>query len=74
MWESINAELLLFIFLPPLVFGEAMSLNWYHVKGGFFQALFLAGPGVLVGAIMVQRFVSTFALQGVSTTSLLFLN
>lgn len=30
---DIKADVLLFIFLPPLIFGEAMSLNWYHVKG-----------------------------------------
>lgn len=49
-WTDINAELLLFVFLPPLIFGEAMSLNWHHLKGGFFQAVLLAGPGVLIGA------------------------
>ena len=53
IWESINAELMLFVFLPPLVFGEAMSLNWYHLKGGLLQALILAGPGVLIGAALV---------------------
>ena len=49
-WTGINGELLLFVFLPPLIFGEAMSLNWYHVQGGLIQAIILAGPGVLVGA------------------------
>jgi NhaP-type Na+/H+ or K+/H+ antiporter len=49
-WVNIDADLLLFVFLPPLIFGEAMNLNWHHVKGGFFQALLLAGPGVLIGA------------------------
>lgn len=53
LWESINAELMLFVFLPPLVFGEAMSLNWYHLKGGLLQSLILAGPGVLIGAALV---------------------
>ena len=58
LWESINAELMLFVFLPPLVFGEAMSLNWYHLKGGLLQSLILAGPGVLIGAALV--FFSSF--------------
>lgn len=41
---------MLFIFLPPLVFGEAMSLNWYYAMGGYTQALLLAGPGVIIGS------------------------
>ena len=32
-WVRIDADLMLFIFLPPLLFGEAMSLNWNHVNG-----------------------------------------
>ena len=60
-WLQIDAELLLFVFLPPLIFGEAMSLNWYHLKGGFMQSVILAGPGVLIGA----------ALMGVATKLLL---
>lgn len=52
-WSRIDAELMLFVFLPPLIFGEAMSLNWFFVIGGFVQSLILAGPGVLVGAAMM---------------------
>ena len=52
-WENIDADLMLFVFLPPLIFGEAMGLNWYHVKGGFVQSLLLAGPGVVVGALLM---------------------
>jgi phosphate starvation-inducible membrane PsiE len=28
-WSKIDSELIFFIFLPVLVFGEAMSLKWY---------------------------------------------
>ena len=52
-WVNIDADLLLFAFLPPLIFGEAMNLNFYHVRGGFLQAVILAGPGVLIGAALV---------------------
>lgn len=55
-WVNIDADLLLFVFLPPLIFGEAMNLNWHHVKGGFFQSLLLAGPGVLIGAGVMGGF------------------
>lgn len=55
-WSAMDAELLLFIFLPPLIFGEAMSLNWFHVKGSVSQAVLLAGPGVLIGAGIMGGF------------------
>lgn len=56
-WVNIDADLIVFVFLPPLVFGEAMNLNWHHVKGAFFQSCLLAGPGVLMGAAMMGCFV-----------------
>eukprot|EP01031_Cornospumella_fuschlensis_P035805 gene35805-43429_t len=55
-WVNINADLLLFAFLPPLIFGEAMYLNWHHVKGAFLQSAILAGPGVLIGAALMGVF------------------
>eukprot|EP01039_Chlorochromonas_danica_P001214 gene1214-1324_t len=55
-WVGINADLMLFVFLPPLIFGEAMYLNWYHVKGGLIQSIILAGPGVLIGAALMGVF------------------
>lgn len=55
-WASIDADLMLFVFLPPLIFGEAMGLNWYHIKGGLLQSLILAGPGVVVGAVVMGCF------------------
>ena len=36
-WVNIKADLILYVFLPALLFGEAMNLNWYQVKGGFMQ-------------------------------------
>ena len=33
MWLSINPDLILYIFLPILVFGESMNLNWHHLEG-----------------------------------------
>ena len=49
-WIQIDAELLLFIFLPPLVFGEAMTQNIFHLRKAAGQAFLLAGPGVVIGA------------------------
>ncbi len=56
MWVDIDADLLLYVFLPPLVYGEAMGLNWYHAKVAFPQSLVLAGPGVVVGGVLMGCF------------------
>jgi len=56
-WEKIDPELLLYLFLPALLFGEAMSLRWHFVKAVFPQALLMAGPGVLMGAYLMGSFI-----------------
>ncbi len=30
LWSEINPEVMLYIFLPVLLFGEAMNLSWYE--------------------------------------------
>merc|ERR1740138_1302534 len=52
LWATADPHLILFIFLPPLVFGEAMSLNVSLVKACFKQCMLLAGPGVLIGTFL----------------------
>lgn len=52
-WQHIDPHLLLFVFLPALLFGEAMSLNIHHLKLTFFSALLLAGPGSVYGAMVL---------------------
>ena len=52
-WTNIEPHLLLYVFLPPLIFGEAMSLNYYNAKGALSQALIMAGPGVVIGATLL---------------------
>jgi NhaP-type Na+/H+ or K+/H+ antiporter len=47
-----DAELFLFIFLPPLVFGEAMTQNMFHLRKAAGQAFLLAGPGVVIGTFL----------------------
>jgi NhaP-type Na+/H+ or K+/H+ antiporter len=49
MWVNIDPHLLLFIFLPALVFGDAMHLNTHLFKKCFSQCLVLACPGVILG-------------------------
>ena len=56
-WEGVNGELILYIFLPALLFGECMTLNFHHVKENFWSATLLAGPGAVFGALLTAVFV-----------------
>jgi len=56
MWKAIDPHLLFYIFLPALVFSEAMRLNKKLVSSCFWQILLLAGPGVLIGTAMLGTF------------------
>lgn len=57
MWNQIPPDLILFVFLPALLFGEAMSLNFHHVKGALPASLWLAGPGAVFGTIAIAALV-----------------
>jgi NhaP-type Na+/H+ or K+/H+ antiporter len=52
MWVHIDPHLLLYVFLPALVFGDAMHLNTHLFKKCFSQCLLLACPGVLLGTFL----------------------
>jgi NhaP-type Na+/H+ or K+/H+ antiporter len=49
MWSKIDPHLLLFAFLPALLFADSMGMNWRMWKRCLGQCLLLAGPGVLIG-------------------------
>jgi len=49
LWESINPHLLLYAFLPPLLFAEVMKINVQLVKSCFWQCFTIACPGVILG-------------------------
>jgi len=52
MFSNADPHLILYIFLPVLIFGESMSLNANMVANCFPQCMLLAGPGVLMGTIL----------------------
>jgi NhaP-type Na+/H+ or K+/H+ antiporter len=52
MWQSIDAHLLLYAFLPALLFGDSMSLNVHMFSKCFMQCFILACPGVLLGTFL----------------------
>jgi len=53
LWERFDGHLLVFVFIPPLVFGETMALDWHMLKRCIGQCLLLAGPGVMIGTAMM---------------------
>ena len=50
MWQNIDPELLLIVFLPPLLFSDCFSMKVVLFQRAFWECLMLAAPGVLLGA------------------------
>nr|ABN04858.1 salt-overly-sensitive 1 [Mesembryanthemum crystallinum]CAN99591.1 salt-overly-sensitive 1 [Mesembryanthemum crystallinum] len=48
LWEHIDPELLLAVFLPALLFESSFSMEVHQIKRCIIQMLILAGPGVLI--------------------------
>lgn len=55
-WEGFDADLILYLFLPALLFSEAMNLNFHNVKTNFIGALLLAGPGAIIACLLAALF------------------
>ena len=56
LWEHINPELLLYSFMPILLFGDAMQLNLHLFYTKMRQCITLAGPGVLLASFVTAFF------------------
>ncbi|XP_021727954.1 sodium/hydrogen exchanger 8-like [Chenopodium quinoa] len=48
IWENIDPELLLAVFLPALLFESSFSMEIHQIKRCAAQMILLAGPGVLI--------------------------
>ncbi|GAB2226023.1 hypothetical protein Droror1_Dr00021806 [Drosera rotundifolia] len=48
LWEHIDPDLLLAVFLPALLFESSFSMEVHQIKKCAAQMLLLAGPGVLI--------------------------
>jgi hypothetical protein len=55
-WTSIDGHLLLTLFLPPLLFADAIGLDWHVAFRSLSQCLILAFPGVVLGACLTAAF------------------
>jgi NhaP-type Na+/H+ or K+/H+ antiporter len=55
-WTDIDSELLLVVFLPGLVFGDALAINVHLFARAFWTVLILAFPAVLAGTALTACF------------------
>ena len=51
--RHINPHLLLFIFIPVLIFESGFNCDWYVFKRVLINSLVLAVPGILWGALLL---------------------
>eukprot|EP00927_Polykrikos_kofoidii_P077505 TRINITY_DN74443_c0_g1_i1.p1 TRINITY_DN74443_c0_g1~~TRINITY_DN74443_c0_g1_i1.p1 ORF type:complete len:1155 (+),score=194.57 TRINITY_DN74443_c0_g1_i1:115-3579(+) len=56
MWVQMDPHLLLYAFLPALLFGDSMSMSWHEFRRCLAQCALLAGPGVVVGSTLTAFF------------------
>mmetsp|Transcript_34381 Transcript_34381/g.106750 ORF Transcript_34381/g.106750 Transcript_34381/m.106750 type:complete len:880 (-) Transcript_34381:66-2705(-) len=56
IWEQIDPHLVFYVFLPILIFVEAMRLNVKMAAKCFSQVMVLACPGVLLGTVLTAVF------------------
>ncbi|KAM0012680.1 putative cation/H+ exchanger, cation/H+ exchanger, CPA1 family [Helianthus debilis subsp. tardiflorus] len=50
---NIDPDLLLAVFLPPLLFESSFSMDVHHIKKCMAQMVLLAGPGVLISTFFL---------------------
>ncbi|KAL8170531.1 hypothetical protein V2J09_022335 [Rumex salicifolius] len=53
LWEHINPDLLLAVFLPALLFESSFSMEVHQIKKCIWHMLMLAGPGVLISTFCI---------------------
>jgi NhaP-type Na+/H+ or K+/H+ antiporter len=52
LWTNINAEVLFTVFLPGLLFKDALEINFHLFLASFWQLILLAFPMVLAGTML----------------------
>ena len=53
MWENINPHVLVYVFIPALIFADCLGVGWHLMKRCVTQCLLLAVPGVVLGTAIV---------------------
>ena len=62
--ESIDADALQTIYLPPLLFADVMHLNVRSFRRSFWQVMWLIFPGVIAGAVIIAVYPWFFMPSG----------
>ncbi len=62
-WVRISPELLLVIFLPALIFGSALSVDYHTFAKELPQILTLAVPGVVISAGLTACFIKVLPID-----------
>jgi NhaP-type Na+/H+ or K+/H+ antiporter len=60
MWMGIDPHLFMFTLLPALLAGDAMTVDTSVAKRVGYQCLYLAGPGVIISAMITALFLRWF--------------
>ncbi|KAL1199251.1 Sodium/hydrogen exchanger 7 [Cardamine amara subsp. amara] len=72
IWNDIDPELLLAVFLPALLFESSFSMEVHQIKRCLGQMVLLAGPGVIISTFCLGSLVKlTFPYEWDWKTSLL---
>ncbi|CAA7032537.1 unnamed protein product [Microthlaspi erraticum] len=72
IWNGINPDLLLAVFLPALLFESSFSMDVHQIKRCLGQMVLLAGPGVLISTFSIGSLLKlTFPYNWDWKTSLL---
>ncbi|KAG2268297.1 hypothetical protein Bca52824_062852 [Brassica carinata] len=72
IWNDINPDLLLAVFLPALLFESSFSMDVHQIKRCLGQMVLLAGPGVLISTFWIGTLLKlTFPYNWDWKTSLL---
>eukprot|EP01105_Mastigella_eilhardi_P019304 TRINITY_DN452_c4_g1_i2.p1 TRINITY_DN452_c4_g1~~TRINITY_DN452_c4_g1_i2.p1 ORF type:complete len:756 (+),score=170.92 TRINITY_DN452_c4_g1_i2:213-2480(+) len=61
--DHLSPEVITLVFLPPILFQSGLCINWHTFRKVAFQALLLAGPGILVVAALTGL-VARYAFVG----------
>eukprot|EP01083_Nonionella_stella_P117016 348184_1 len=54
--KTLQPHLLLGVFIPPLIFESAFGTDFHVIRRSFWQAVLLAGPGVIINVILISVF------------------
>jgi NhaP-type Na+/H+ or K+/H+ antiporter len=60
IWQNIDVHVMLFVFLPALLFQSSFSIDPHIIRHEAVQIFCLAGPGVLVSTFLIASFVKFY--------------